>query len=448
LNNLGEVYFYLGELDKSKQYYEEALSLSQKSKDVQQTGISHVLLGWLYTDKGEYLRAREQFEKAFDLWGKAGTKYYQAYSSLRLAWVNSELGEIEKAESFLDQTLRYAVEARDKMLIACVDVGKGMVSRVQKNWEKSIEYFEKSLQEFEAMNARRWHVYILAKLVLVEYARVYLEKGQEGDRGKARNLLNDALEIFKKMGAQKDIEKVEAKIAFIETGKIVSEPKLIGYVSTGYAGLDKLLCGGLPANYAVVLTSPSCDERDILVKSFLKTGAEKGEVTFYVTIDPGTSTAFVEEFPSSFYLFVCNPQADAIVKSSPNVFKLKGVENLTDISMALTSAIRKLDPSLKGRRRICLDLVSDVLLQHHAVQTRRCLSSLIPELRSEGFTLLAVMDPEMHSPQEARAVLDLFDGEINIFEKPTEKGSERYLRIKRMSDQKYLDNEILLTKRA
>jgi KaiC/GvpD/RAD55 family RecA-like ATPase len=207
------------------------------------------------------------------------------------------------------------------------------------------------------------------------------------------------------------------------------------------------LCGGLPANYAVVLTSPSCDERDILVKSFLKTGAEKSEVTFYVTIDPGTSTALVEKFPS-FHLFVCNPQADAIVKSSPNVFKLKGVENLTDISIALTSAIRKLDPSLKGPRRICLDLVSDVLLQHHAVQTRRCLSSLIPELRSDGFTLLAVMDPEMHSPQEARAVLDLFDGEINIFEKQTEKGSERYLKIKRMSDQKYLENEILLTKRA
>jgi hypothetical protein len=44
--------------------------------------------------------------------------------------------------------------------------------------------------------------------------------------------------------------------------------------------------------------------------------------------------------------------------------------------------------------------------------------------------------------------LDLFDGEINIFEKQTEKGSERYLKIKRMSDQKYLEIDILLTKNA
>jgi hypothetical protein len=33
----------------------------------------------------------------------------------------------------------------------------------------------------------------------------------------------------------------------------------------------------------------------------------------------------------------------------PNVSKLKGVENLTDVSMALTSAIRKLNTSMKGR---------------------------------------------------------------------------------------------------
>ena len=144
--------------------------------------------------------------------------------------------------------------------------------------------------------------------------------------------------------------------------------------------------------------------------------------------------------------FVCNAQADAIVKDLPNVYKLKGVESLTEIGITLTSAISKLSSSLKGPRRVCMDLISDILLQHHAVQTRRCLSALIPELRSEGFTIVGVMDPEMHSPQEVRAVLDLFDGEISIFEKETEKGPGKFLRIKKMSNQKYLGNEIALTK--
>jgi tetratricopeptide (TPR) repeat protein/KaiC/GvpD/RAD55 family RecA-like ATPase len=213
-------------------------------------------------------------------------------------------------------------------------------------------------------------------------------------------------------------------------------------IATGYADLDKLLYGGLRSGSAAVLTSPSCNERESLIKSFLKTGAEKGEVTFCVTVDPSVAKVLAEEFPSSFYLFVCNPQADVIVKDSPNMFKLKGVENLTDISIALTSAIRKMDPMLKSPRRICISLVSDVLLQHHAVQTRRWLTGLISELRSNGFTTLTIMDPEMHSPQEVRAVLDLFDGEINIYEKE----AEQFLKIKRMSNQAYLEDELLLTK--
>jgi KaiC/GvpD/RAD55 family RecA-like ATPase len=206
------------------------------------------------------------------------------------------------------------------------------------------------------------------------------------------------------------------------------------------------LYGGIAPNHAVVLTSPSCTERDQLIRGFLETGAKKGEDAFYVTVNPGPIKTLADEYQSNFLLFVCNPQADAIVKDAPNVVKLKGVENLTDISIALTSAIRKLDPSLKGGRRICIGLVSDVLLQHHAVQTRRWLASLIPELQAERFTLLSIINPQMHPSQEFQAILDLFDGEVSIFEKQTEKGSERYLKIMRMSDQKYMEDEVILKK--
>jgi KaiC/GvpD/RAD55 family RecA-like ATPase len=239
---------------------------------------------------------------------------------------------------------------------------------------------------------------------------------------------------------------VKARIAFIETGKEILKPEPLEHISTGYAELDELLYGGIPPNYAVVLTSPSCDERDLLVKGFLESGAKKGKVTFYVSVDPGAVKPLAEEFPSNFHLFVCNPQAEAIVREAPNVAKLKGVENLTDISIALTSAIRKLDPSLKAPRRICIGLVSDVLLQHRAVQTRRWLTALITELKSTEFTILATMNPQIHPSQELQAIIDLFEGEISIYEKETEKGTEKYLKIKKMSNQEYLDSELPLKK--
>jgi len=217
-------------------------------------------------------------------------------------------------------------------------------------------------------------------------------------------------------------------------------------ITTGYADLDRLLRGGIPENYAVALTAPSCNERELLVKSFLEAGPRNGEVTFHVASSSGAAKPLAEEFQTRFYLFICNPQADAIVRSLPNVFKLKGVENLTDISIALTSATRKLDTSVKGSRRACIEIVSDVLLQHHAVQTRRWLTALITELKSMGFTTLAVIDPKMHPPEELHAILGLFDGEFSIYEKTTQKDLERLLKIKRMSNLKYTEDELLLTK--
>jgi hypothetical protein len=170
----------------------------------------------------------------------------------------------------------------------------------------------------------------------------------------------------------------------------------------------------------------------------------KGETTFYVSVTPKN----VEDLKDSpnFLLVLCNPHADGITTSQPNVFKVKGVENLTDLNIALTLAFRGIITSDTGSKRACLELLSDVLLQHKAKETRRWLAGVLAEFKSKGFTVLATLNPQMHSFEETQAVLDLFDGEISIFEKATEIGQERHLRIRRMHDQKYLETEMLLKK--
>lgn len=217
---------------------------------------------------------------------------------------------------------------------------------------------------------------------------------------------------------------------------------LPGRISTGYDKLDSLLLGGIPQNYTVILTSISCDERDMLIEKFLEKGAKQGQVTIYVTIEASGVKTLAEEFQSNFYLFLCNPQADTMIKSLPNVFKLKGVENLTEISIALMSTLRKLDASQGGPRRACIGIVSDVLLQHRAIHTRRWLTNLIPDLKSKGFTTLAIMNPYMHDTQEVQAILDLFEGEISIYERDSAKS----LKVRKMHNQRYLESELPLRK--
>jgi len=458
LGELGSEYRMLGEWDKSEKCLKEAFNIAQGLKDYQAVGMGYGVLAVFYCDKGEYAKAKELAEKGYETVKKTGDKMMQWWYLYYIADWCMELGEIEKAQSQIDSLYKSALEVEaktgNKQAIAYAKRLKAKLLRVQGKWEESIEYFERSLQDFEAINAKRWNVYDYAKHVLCEYAQVYLKRDQEGDREKADKLLNQALEIFQKMGAKKDIEKTESRIISAETGRqmdLKPNSTVVSYeipslITTGYSDLDNLLFGGIPQNYAVILTSPSCDEKDSFIKSFLETGTKKGEVTFYVTIDPVAAKALAEESQSNFYLFICNPQADAIIKSSPNIFTLKGVENLTNISIALTSAIRKLDPSQKSPRRICLDLISDILLQHHAVQTRRWLTALITELKSTGFMTLATMDPQMHPSEELHAILGLFEGEISIFEKETEKDPEKLLKIKKMSNREYLKDELLLTK--
>jgi tetratricopeptide (TPR) repeat protein len=446
LSELGFAHQLLGEWSKSEQYYEENEAIARKLTDLNPKAGSHFNHGLLYLDKEEYARARESFEKAYKMVERSGNRNSQVAFSQFLIWASVELGEIEKAQNLLDDLRKFALETEDKWFNANELALRAMLLRAQKKYGESIELFKETLREWKSMKANIWNAYYFARWVLSEYGRVYSERGQEGDREKALDFFNQALGMFQRMGAKKDIEKVEARIAFIETGKEVSKPKPVEHVSSGYADLDRLLYGGIPRNYAVALTSPSCDERDLLIRSFLEKGAEKGEVTFYITIDASVAKALAEKFVSNLQLFVCNPEADAIIKDQSDTVKLKGVENLTDISIALTSAIRQLDPSLKGPRRICLGLVSDVLLQHHAVETRRWLTALMTKLKSEEFTTLAVVDPKMHPSEELYAILGLFEGEINIYEKETEKGVGKFLKIRRMSDQKYLEDELLLTR--
>ena len=225
----------------------------------------------------------------------------------------------------------------------------------------------------------------------------------------------------------------------------VSETILPNRVSTGFHDLDSLLFGGIPQNYTVVLTSASCDERDLLIRRYLETGLKQNDVTFYVTIDATGVRNLAEEHQSNFYVFLCNPKLDKAFENLPNISKLGGVDSLTEINITLESTLRRLNESKSHTRRACVEILSDVLLQHHAVQTRRWLGGLISGLRSRDFTTLAVLNPHMHLPEETHAVVDMFEGEISIYEK--EKADMiKYLRIKKMYNQRYLESELPLRK--
>jgi hypothetical protein len=65
---------------------------------------------------------------------------------------------------------------------------------------------------------------------------------------------------------------------------------------------------------------------------------------------------------------------------------------------------------------------------------------------SKGFTILAVLDPEMHPPDQAKAIINLFDGEISLAQTEDPLECRKSLRIKKLRNQDYIKNPICLTK--
>jgi tetratricopeptide (TPR) repeat protein len=208
---LGSIYQIMGEWDKSEQLYNEALTVSQDLDDSQGIGISHFRLGSLHSDKGEHAKSAEYFVRAAEIAEKHQLRLWTTGASLQLIIPYIELKEFEKAKKLLEDVSKFAQESSDqKWLVLRVGFSRAVLLRAEKKWDESIDQFERILKEWEPMNPRRWDVYEFGRFIY-EYARLYLDRDEKGDREKAHSLLNQAMEMFQKVGAKKDIEKIIAK---------------------------------------------------------------------------------------------------------------------------------------------------------------------------------------------------------------------------------------------
>ncbi|MEJ2241334.1 MAG: ATPase domain-containing protein [Candidatus Bathyarchaeota archaeon] len=211
-------------------------------------------------------------------------------------------------------------------------------------------------------------------------------------------------------------------------------------VTTGTEELNSLLLGGIPNEYAVVLTGSPGDERQKIIKNFLKVGNELNEIVFYIA----TEAENIEELlrNPNFVLFLCNPKPKTKISDLPNVYKLRSKTDLTNLSISLAKAYRNIESSKK--RRLCVEIVSDVLLDYGAKATRKWVSELITDLSSKGFTMLAVVNPDIHPPNQARAVIDLFDGEICIIQSDDPLDCKKSILVKKLRNQDYIKNPICI----
>jgi KaiC/GvpD/RAD55 family RecA-like ATPase len=231
-------------------------------------------------------------------------------------------------------------------------------------------------------------------------------------------------------------KSLQLKTVEIKVEEVVLEDR----ISTGTEELDSLLLGGIPKEYAVVLTSSPCDERELIVKNFLEAGTKEC-ITFYVTTEAAELERLLKN--PNFFLFLCNPKPKNEIPDLPKAYKLQSKADITNLGIALTKAYRSIDQSI-ANKRVCIDILSDVLVKHGTNTTREWISGLITDLGAKGFTILGLLDPRMHDSKDSFAIINLFDGEISILQSDDPLDCKKSIHVKKLRNQDYIKNPICL----
>lgn len=216
-------------------------------------------------------------------------------------------------------------------------------------------------------------------------------------------------------------------------------------ISTGYEHLDGLLNGGLKRNYIVALTTPSCDETDLLIHRFLNNSLKSQNSTLYMTTKINGERELLEKYPESFFYIICNPQMDEDKQDTQKVYRVRGTDNLTEINLKTANVLQKMNET-KKEKVVCIDIISDVLLQHGLVTTRKWLIDFIARMRSNSMTTIMILNSQMHSKEDLESILGLFDGQIDVWEQGIREIARKQLKVKRMYRHIYDDQSIPLEK--
>ncbi len=199
---------------------------------------------------------------------------------------------------------------------------------------------------------------------------------------------------------------------------VASAPR--GRVPTGCGRLDEALQGGFLAGSAILLSAPASSEVPILVRNFLKASNEVA-----LLICRSQSSAEAVSRPDDTNL-KCLISSEKPISPSRNFLPGKGIDNLTELNFQITETIGSVQP-----KRVVIEILSDILLRHKALQTRKWLNEFLEKLHSKGITTVAILNPYMHAGEEVQAVVDLFDGNLEIIER-TDDGVKKFLRVKWM----------------
>lgn len=151
LNRVAEIYWSINP-NKTIEYANEALELSQKFNDKSQEGLAYINLcqGYLFNDF--YNKALQFGLKSLEIRKSIGNDYDLAFTLRTLGWLYYDIGYFDKALEYHTETLKLHEKIGDKQRISYSYNSIGLIYEQKENYNLALSFFKKSLELKTAFN--------------------------------------------------------------------------------------------------------------------------------------------------------------------------------------------------------------------------------------------------------------------------------------------------------
>jgi CHAT domain-containing protein len=154
LNTIGEVHYSLGELRKSVEVFEQALSLWAEVGERRGEALALLNLGYSHSDLGDLRNANEHFGRSLKLWQAVSDTRGAALSQTALGGLHSLLGEEQTALELHRQAVEHFRALGNKQGEAATLNGIARAYQDLNDDQAALDNYSEALRLYEAIGSR------------------------------------------------------------------------------------------------------------------------------------------------------------------------------------------------------------------------------------------------------------------------------------------------------
>jgi tetratricopeptide (TPR) repeat protein len=192
LNQIGNSYKNLGNVERAIDYYQQALQFTRETGDRRGEGAALNNLGLAYKDLGQYERAIDFYQQYLTMAREIGDRRGEGNALGNLGVAYNDLGQYERAIDFSQQHLTMAREIGDRRGEGNALGNLGLAYYSLGQYERAIDFHQQSLTIAREIGDRRGEGNALGNLGLVHKSL--------GQYERAINFYQQALDILREIG--------------------------------------------------------------------------------------------------------------------------------------------------------------------------------------------------------------------------------------------------------